>query len=163
VGRSNYIGSFPAVQPITKDYTFYLWLVPEYEGLSWPIEDKRKRVFLPIAQPENLRSYPTMATEAEQKWDGTASTRKRRRTNDHDHEQLKILRLDLHTIMAQIKILEHEMEVDPCLSTHGIATVLSLVDALKQDLEGTRLRIRKLKAQRMSGESRFLPVSQLFR
>ena len=23
---------FPAVQPITKDYTFYLWLVPEYEG-----------------------------------------------------------------------------------------------------------------------------------
>jgi len=87
-----------------------------------------------------------MAIEAEQKWDGTASTIKRRRTNDHDLERLKILRLDLQTIMEQIHILEHEMEVDPCLSTQGITTVLSLVDALKQDLEGTRLRIRKLKA-----------------
>ena len=48
--------------------------------------------------------------------------------------------------MVQIKILEHEMEVDPCLSTEGIAIILSLVDSLKQELEGTRLRIRKLKA-----------------
>jgi len=112
-----------------------------------PPEGERKRVFLPIAQPEKLRTYPTMATEAEQKWDVTAATRKRRRTNDHDHEQLKILRLDLHTIMAQIKILEHELAVDPCLSTQCMRTVLSLVDNLKKDLEETRLRIRKLKVQ----------------
>jgi hypothetical protein len=43
-------------------------------------------------------------------------------------------------------MLDHEMEVDPCLSAEGITTILSLVDALKQELERTRLRIRDLKA-----------------
>ena len=27
-------GSFPAVQPISDDYTLSLWLEPDYEGLS---------------------------------------------------------------------------------------------------------------------------------
>ena len=86
-----------------------------------------------------------MATRAQQKWKDSGSTVKRRRTNDRNEERLKILRLDLHTIMAQIKMLEGELDVDPCLSTEGMNTVLSLVDTLKQELEGVRLRIRELK------------------
>jgi len=86
-----------------------------------------------------------MATRAQQKWKDSGSTVKRQRTNDRNEEQLKILRLDLHTIMAQIKMLEDELDVDPCLSTEGMNTVLSLVDTLKQELEGVRLRIRVLK------------------
>ena len=87
-----------------------------------------------------------MATQAERKWGGAGSTGKRRRNKGHDQERLKILQLDLHTIMEQIKILDNEMEADPCLSSAEIAIILSLVDALKQELEGTRLRIQNLKA-----------------
>lgn len=86
-----------------------------------------------------------MATKAERKWDRAGSSRKRRRNMGYDQERLKILRLELHTIMEQIRILDHEMEQDPCLSSREIAIILSLVETLKQDLEGTRLRIRELK------------------
>jgi len=88
-----------------------------------------------------------MATNTERRWGGKGSTAKRRRNRDQDQdqEQLKILRLDLHTIMEQIRMLDHELEVDHCLSPTGIATIMSLIDTLKQELEGTRLRIRELK------------------
>jgi hypothetical protein len=88
-----------------------------------------------------------MATNTERKWGGKGSTAKRRRNRDQDQdqEQLKILRLDLYTIMEQIRMLDHELEVDHCLSPTGIATIMSLIDTLKHDLEGTRLRIRELK------------------
>jgi len=85
-----------------------------------------------------------MASEKKRKWGETGSTGKRRRHKGHDHDQLKILRLELHTIMEQIKILDREMEEDPCLSSKEVTTILSLVNGLKQDLEGTRLRIREL-------------------
>ncbi|MGD8842850.1 MAG: hypothetical protein PVJ83_05185 [Gammaproteobacteria bacterium] len=47
--------------------------------------------------------------------------------------------------MEQIRILDHEMEIDPCLSSEGVTIVLSLIDSLKQQLETTRLHIRELK------------------
>jgi hypothetical protein len=86
-----------------------------------------------------------MATRAKRTSEDPGFTGKRRRNNQCDEAQLKILRLDLHTLLAQIKMLEHELCVDPCLSTKGVSTVLSLVDALKQELEGVKHRIRQLK------------------
>jgi hypothetical protein len=70
---------------------------------------------------------------------------RRKRNQGQEHEQLKILRLDLNTIMEQLKLLEDELEADPCLSTSTIEMILSLAASLKQDLEGTRIRIRELK------------------
>ena len=64
---------------------------------------------------------------------------------DQDQEQLKILRLDLLTITEQIKLLDQELEIDHCLSPTAIATIMCLIDTLKHELEGTRLRIRELK------------------
>jgi hypothetical protein len=86
-----------------------------------------------------------MANKAQRKWNRSDATGKLPRKNDLDEKRLKILRLDLHTILSQIKILEHELDVDPCLSTEGINTILSLADALKQELEEVRLHIRELK------------------
>jgi hypothetical protein len=87
-----------------------------------------------------------MATKAEARCDTAGSTRKRRRNKAPDPEQLKILRLDLHTIMEQIKLLDGEMEQDPCLSAGALGTVLAQIEALKQQLEQVRSRIRDLKA-----------------
>jgi len=84
-----------------------------------------------------------MATNTQRKRGGRGA--RRRRNAYVDEEQLKILRLDLHTIMEQIRMLDHELEVDPCLSPAGIATIMSLINDLKLELEGTRLRIRELK------------------
>ena len=64
---------------------------------------------------------------------------------DQDQEQLKILRLDLQTITEQIKLLDQELEIDHCLSHTAISTIMCLIDTLKHELEGTRLRIRELK------------------
>jgi hypothetical protein len=86
-----------------------------------------------------------MATAAKRKLAGPAPNGKRRWNNDRDEPQLTILRLDLNTITAQIKILEDELDADPCLSTDGTSTILSLVDALKQELKEIRLRIERLK------------------
>ena len=86
-----------------------------------------------------------MATAAKWKLAGPAPNGKRRWNNDRDEPQLTILRLDLNTITAQIKILEDELDADPCLSTDGTSTILSLVDALKQELKEIRLRIERLK------------------
>ena len=86
-----------------------------------------------------------MATRAQQKWKDSGSKGKRRRNNHCDESPLTILRLDLNTITEQIKILECELDADPCLCTEGTATILSLVEALKQELKGIRLRIRQLK------------------
>ena len=86
-----------------------------------------------------------MATRAQQKWRDSGSKGKRRRNNDCDEAPLTILRLDLNTITEQIKMLEFELDADPCLCTEGTATILSLVDALKQELKEIRLRIRQLK------------------
>ncbi len=86
-----------------------------------------------------------MATNTQKKWGRKGAAAKRRRNMDHDQEQLKILRLDLHTIMEQIRMLDQELEVDHCLSPTGIATIMSLINTLKQELEGTQLRIRELK------------------
>ncbi len=86
-----------------------------------------------------------MATEAASQQRTAGTTRRRRRRKTPDPEQLKILRLDLHTIMAQIKLLDREMEQDPCLSPQALATILSLVESLKQQLEEVRGRIRELK------------------
>ena len=87
-----------------------------------------------------------MATEAEPRWTGRGRTRKRRRNKTPDPERLKILRLDLNTIMEQIKLLDLELEQDPCLSAQTISDVLTLVAALKQQLEQVRRHIRELKA-----------------
>ena len=86
-----------------------------------------------------------MATAAKRKLAGPDPNGKRRWNNDRDEPQLTILRLDLNTITAQIKILEDELDADPCLSTDGTSTILSLVDALKQELKEIRLRIERLK------------------
>ena len=86
-----------------------------------------------------------MATAAKRKLAGPDPNGKRRWNNDRDEPQLTILRLDLNTITAQIKILEDELDADPCLSTDGTSTILSLVDVLKQELKGIRLRIERLK------------------
>lgn len=86
-----------------------------------------------------------MATRAQQKWKDSGSKGKRRRNNDCDETPLTILRLDLNTITEQIKMLECELDADPCLCTGGTDTILSLVKALKQELKGIRLRIRQLK------------------
>jgi len=86
-----------------------------------------------------------MATRAQQKWKDSGSKGKRRRNNHCDESPLTILRLDLNTITEQIKMLECELDADPCLCTEGTATILSLVEALKQELKGIRLRIKQLK------------------
>jgi hypothetical protein len=86
-----------------------------------------------------------MSTNKARKRNGTRRGRKRRLIEDPNAERLVILRLDLHTIMEQIRILDHEMETDPCLSSEGVSIVLSLIDSLKQELETTRLHIRELK------------------
>ena len=92
-----------------------------------------------------MRSYATMSTNRARKRNGTRRGRKRRLNGDANAERLVILRLDLHTVMEQIRILDHEMEIDPCLSSESVAVVLSLIDSLKQQLEATRLHIRELK------------------
>ena len=51
----------------------------------------------------------------------------------------------IFTDETEVIILDHELEVDPCLSPAGIATIMSLINDLKLELEGTRLRIRELK------------------
>jgi hypothetical protein len=86
-----------------------------------------------------------MATKTQKKWGRKGAAAKRRRNMEQDQEQLKILRLDLYTITEQIKMLDQELEIDHCLSPAGIATIMSLIDTLKHELEGTRLRIRELK------------------
>ena len=86
-----------------------------------------------------------MANRAQQKWKDSGSKGKRRRKNNTDAAPQAILRIDLNTITEQIKILECELEADPCLCTEGTGTILSLVEALKQELKGIRLRIRQLK------------------
>ena len=86
-----------------------------------------------------------MATRAQRKWKDSGSKGKRQRNIDCDDSPLTILRLDLNTITEQIKILECELDADPCLCTEGTGTILSLVEALKQELKGIRLRIRQLK------------------
>ena len=86
-----------------------------------------------------------MATKTQKKWGRKGAAATRRRDMDQDQEQLKILRLDLHTITEQIKMLDQELEIDHCLSPTGIATIMGLIDTLKHELEGTRLRIRELK------------------
>jgi hypothetical protein len=87
-----------------------------------------------------------MATKAEPRWDTGGTTRKRRRKKAPDPEQLKILRLDLHTIMEQIRLLDSEMEQDPCLSAGALGSVLAQIETFKQQLEQVRDRIRTLKA-----------------
>ncbi len=87
-----------------------------------------------------------MATRAQQKWKDSGSKGKQRRNKDRNEAPLAILRLDLSTITEQIKILECELDADPCLCADGTATILSLVDALKQELTEIRLRVKQLKA-----------------
>ena len=60
-------------------------------------------------------------------------------------ERLKLLRLDFHTLTEQIQILDHELRMDPCLTGDAVAIILSLIGALKQELETSRLRILDLK------------------
>ena len=86
-----------------------------------------------------------MATQAESRCNTRRSTGKRRRNHTPDPERLKILQLDLNTIMEQIRLLDREMEQDPCLSAATLRTVLALVGTLKQQLEQVRTRIRELK------------------
>jgi hypothetical protein len=84
--------------------------------------------------------------KAQRRRNGARASRKRARNNGQDQERLKILRLDLNTIMEQIRILDQELEVDSCLSRKDIAVILSLAETLRRELEGTRLRIRELKS-----------------
>jgi hypothetical protein len=86
-----------------------------------------------------------MATKTQKTWGRKGAAAKRRRDMDQDQEQLKILRLDLQTITEQIKLLDQELEIDHCLSPTAISTIMCLIDTLKHELEGTRLRIRELK------------------
>ena len=86
-----------------------------------------------------------MASNTQRKWGRKGAAAKRRRNMEQDQEQLKILRLDLLTITEQIKMLDQELEIDQCLSPAGIDTIMRLIDTLKHELEGTRLRIRELK------------------
>ena len=86
-----------------------------------------------------------MASNTQKKWGRKGGAAKRRGTMEQDEEQLKILRLDLLTITEQIKLLDQELEIDHCLSPAGIDTIMRLIDSLKHELEGTRLRIRELK------------------
>ncbi|MCG6865744.1 MAG: hypothetical protein LJE58_10015 [Thiogranum sp.] len=88
-----------------------------------------------------------MATEAQPRRRGARSTGKRRQDKDlaRYQERLKLLRLDFHTLVEQIQILDHELQMDPCLTGDAMAVILSLIDALKQELEASRLRILDLK------------------
>ena len=88
-----------------------------------------------------------MATEAQPRRRGARNTGKRRQDKDLSRyqERLKLLRLDFHTLMEQIQILDHELQMDPCLTGDAMAVILSLIDALKQELEASRLRILALK------------------
>jgi len=88
-----------------------------------------------------------MATEAQRRRRGARTTGKRHPDKDLDRhqERLKLLRLDFHTLMEQIQILDHELQIDPCLTADAVAAILSLVDALKHELESSRLRIVALR------------------
>jgi hypothetical protein len=86
-----------------------------------------------------------MATRADREGEHPVSSGKRRRSGECPDERLKLLRLDLCTIMAQIKLLERELDADLCLSTDGTRTILSLIAALKQELEAVSLHIGELK------------------
>lgn len=87
-----------------------------------------------------------MADRAERKRTGAGNPGRRRRSTavTPDDEGLKLLRLDLHTLTEQIRILDDELKADPCLTTEAVTTVLSLVDALKLELERARLRMLEL-------------------
>jgi hypothetical protein len=88
-----------------------------------------------------------MTTKAERKRAGEGNAGKRRQSsvlNPHQ-EALKLLQLDLHTLIEQIRLLDHELKTDPCLTTEGATVILSRVDTLKQELEEARLRILELK------------------
>jgi hypothetical protein len=85
-----------------------------------------------------------MATQAQAQRDAAGRTGKRRRADTADPERLKILQLDFQTITEQIRLLDSEMEQDPCLSAEALGTVLSLLDTLKQQLAQVRGDIRVL-------------------
>lgn len=107
----------------------------------------RQKVFLPepIVFAVPFQGCATMANRADRERKGAASSGKRRQSCECADERLKLLRLDLCTIMAQIKLLERELDVDLCLSTDGTRTILSLIAALKQELEVVSLHIGHLK------------------
>lgn len=88
-----------------------------------------------------------MANKAERKKPGEGKAGQRRQSNvlNPHQEALKLLQLDLHTLMEQIRLLDHELKTDPCLTTEGATIILSLVDTLRQELEEARLRILELK------------------
>jgi len=48
--------------------------------------------------------------------------------------------------MEQIQVLDRELELDPCLTDGDVATVVSLIEALKQALDMARRDIVELKA-----------------
>ena len=86
-----------------------------------------------------------MANRADREREGPVSSGKRWRNCECADEQLKLLRFNLCTIMAQIKLLERELDVDLCLSADGTRTILSLIAALKQELEVVSFHIGELK------------------
>jgi hypothetical protein len=86
-----------------------------------------------------------MAKSADREQVGPVASGKRRQNRECPDERLKLLRLDLCTITAQIKLLERELDADLCLSTDGTKTILSLIAALKQELEAVSLHIGQLK------------------
>ena len=64
----------------------------------------------------------------------------------HSHEQRKLLRLEVQTLMEQINVLEQEMEEDPCLCSTAIDSILAQIDVLAEELERASLRMRELEA-----------------
>jgi len=89
-----------------------------------------------------------MGTDAQPRRRGAHNTGKRRQDNDFARyqERLKLLRLDFHTFLEQIQILDHELQMDLCLTANAVAEILSRIGALQQELEASRLRIQDLKA-----------------
>lgn len=85
-----------------------------------------------------------MEVQSQQEVDDTrASSYGRSR---HSHEQRKLLRLEVQTLMEQINVSEQELAGDPPLCGTAIDSILAQIDALAEQLERASLRMREREA-----------------
>ncbi len=87
-----------------------------------------------------------MASQPQQRWNGNHHSGNRRPNKLTNKERLRILRLDLRTIMEQVNLLNTEMEDDKFLCTRGIAMIHGHIQELKHGLESVRVNIKIVKS-----------------
>jgi hypothetical protein len=84
-----------------------------------------------------------MKTEAKRKSHASNVSTDSGQTQRRNREELRLLRLEAHTVMEQIKILHQEMEDDPCLS-HAGKPLLAQIKALTEEMQKIGIRLKKL-------------------